>query len=464
MRWRPSSLLWWIGGLLSVLVLSVEGRGAIAPAGADVVLPEKLFPALADILASSAHQSPKILARNAENAIAEGNRIMARAPQLPGASASFNYVPIDRQYRHGSTNETQNVQRISYNVGITQPVYYWGALRDGTRIGKLGEEIVKGQSAEAYRTMLEEIRGAYLQLIVKKRVLIRTRFAQQLAERRLAVVKVQVQQHTLAPSEEWGATMAADQATLATDRAEVEFAQARRFFGKLTGSEAPTEAQLPDSIPAVTPAPEALQGIFAKFTAQSEPDSYSLQILRDQIAIEKLNYSINATRLRPKVNWVLALTQDQQSYSVDPGNRYQVRDTYTGLQINWSLFDGFTTRELKGNSLIRRRQLEQSYNDQKADTLENVRSQYRQLGFAARSLDMAEKYYGVSVNGINVQRDNLARGLISQTDFDNMQLSQYDSEIGIYSARADYLMKIADFLSTTLSDPALANLPSDFRR
>jgi len=39
------------------------------------------------------------------------------------------------------------------------------------------------------------------------------------------------------------------------------------------------------------------------------------------------------------------------------------------------------------------------------------------------------------------------------------QLKLHDSQINAFTARSDYLMKSAEFLSVIEQDPALANLP-----
>ena len=46
---------------------------------------------------------------------------------------------------------------------------------------------------------------------------------------------------------------------------------------------------------------------------------------------------------------------------------------------------------------------------------------------------------------------------------DASHLSFMDSQIYAWAARNEYLMKVADFLSTTQQDPALGKLPAELR-
>ena len=62
-----------------------------APAANDLVLPEKIFPQLDEILKTAVQQSPRMLNRALDLEIAENNRIAARSSLLPTLSASYSY-------------------------------------------------------------------------------------------------------------------------------------------------------------------------------------------------------------------------------------------------------------------------------------------------------------------------------------------------------------------------------------
>lgn len=429
-------------------------------------LPETYFPGLKTCLESAVRQSPRMIARNTEEAIAEAERIAARAGQLPSVRAYGNYYPWIQDKRGSS--ETTTTQKTAYNFAAEQPVYHWGALHNATRIGELRQKITQGQTAEAYRGLVAEIRSAYLQLVLKRLSLQRSRAAQQMADEALVLARKRFEEKVVSEADLFGPTIAAEQARLTADRQEEDLNSSLVVFGKLCGVPAPTLAELPTAIPAITPASEALDGVVAEFSGQSDPSTQGLGILRRQIEIEKLNYRIADARLRPKVNAVFGLYQDEQNYLYQEGTaqkyRYeQVQSLFAGVTVNWSIFDGFATKAAKTASMARRRQLERDYGSQVENVIANVRAQRRQLDFAMRGLAISEQYLALGGRTLQTREDEQRRGLISTADLSAMRLQYLDTQIATFAARNDYLLRVAELLSATQNDPALASLPENLR-
>jgi outer membrane protein TolC len=453
---------------LSTVLLGLFSPLSAQSTGDLPALPETYFPGLKTILGTALQQSPRIISKNADIAIAETNRIVARSGQLPNAGAYASYYPWDRQERADrqspdNPSGASNVQRFAYGLTVTQPLFHWGALKNATRIGELQLKIAQGQMAEAYRLLAEEIRSQYLSLIIKKSYLARARFNQRIADDELVLARSKLEKHVIADADIFGPTIAAEQARLLTDHNESDYEYARMLFGKLYGAGPLSDDQVPAEIPAVVPASSTLQQMTTEFIGQPELNTYSLDAAKRAIEVEQLNYKIASARLRPKFNVVVGTSQDQQSYSINPGSRYQVRDYYAGGALNWSIFDGFATRSAKAASLIRRRQLERAYQEQSADTIAGVRKQLRELEFSSRGLVIVEKLLGSSAAYVRIKGEDQGRGLASETDVQVARLGYQDSQINAYNARADYLMKVAELLSTIQKDPILANIPAQRR-
>jgi outer membrane protein TolC len=428
-------------------------------------LPETYFPGLKTLLDSAVRQSPRMIARNTEEAVAEAERIAARAGQLPSVRGYGNFYPWIQDKRGPETTTTA---KTSYNFSAEQPVFHWGALHNTTRIGELRKKIVQGQTAEVYRGLVAEIRGVYLQLVMKRLSLQRARAAQQMADEALGLARKRFEQKVVSEADLFGPTIAAEQARLAADRLEEDLNNSLVFVGKLCGVPAPSMAELPTAIPAITPASEALDGVVAEFSGQPEPATNGLGVLRRQIEIEKLNYRIADARLRPKMNAVFGLYQDEQNYLVQEGGvekyRYeQVQSLFAGLTVNWSIFDGFATKAAKTASLVRRRQLERDYGSQVENVIANVRGQRRQLDFALRGLAISEQYLALGGRTLQTREDEQRRGLISTADLSAARLQYLDAQVATFAARNDYLLKVAELLSATQNDPALAGLPEHLR-
>ncbi len=429
-------------------------------------LPEHHFPVLKTLLDEATQQSPRMVARNTEEAVAEANRIVVRAAQLPAASGFYNYYPWYRDERVtqvGSGTEattTYESQRSMYGVAVVQPIYHWNALKNGTRIAELQKAIVRNQTAEVYRLMVGEVRALFLQLVIKKSGLARSRFALEQARSSLALAKQNFDNGLISATGMFPPTIGLEQAELATDRLQEDYDASRLVLGKLCGVAPLRDEQIPDSIPDFALPGERLEAVLAKHTGEEPPESSALKIVEQQIEIEKLNYRIAQTRLRPKLNLQVGTSQDQQSYTAALTDRYGVTSLYAGVQVSWSMFDGFATRATKVAALARRRQLERTRRELSADLIEQARGKLRQVEFAARGLGIATQLFNVAAGGVAGAREDLSRGLISETDLRAVEFNHAGSQIEIYNARYEYLMRLSDFLSTLHEDPALENLPA----
>jgi len=437
------------------------------PASDDSLrIPEDYFPGLKTLLETALKQSSRMIANNANEVIAETDRVSMRAGQLPTVGGYGSYYPWDRE-RRGSAPDPVTVgnnKKVGYNFSLNQPVYAWGALHNNTKIGELRLKMAQGQTADAYRLLVGEIRTQYLQLIVKKAGLARVRLNQRIADDALALARSKQEKNVISEADLFGPTIAAEQARLWTDRTEFEYESSKVLFGKLCGVPPLTDEEIPEAIPAVSPASASIDRVVAEFTGHGEPDTYYLRNLRRGIEVERLNYKIVSTRLKPKVNAVAGVSQDDQVFGfADQTARYKIQSAYAGVSVSWNVFDGFATRSAKIASLTRRRELERSYKEQSADLLVALQNQKRQLEFSTRSLAITEKLLGSAANGVKVAEDDLKRGLTSDAAVDAARLNFYGAQLETYAARNDYLMRVAELLSTTLRDPALANLPSRLR-
>lgn len=452
--------------LAGALVCSLSGLHAQSPLDDSLRLPEDYFPGLKAMLDAAVKQSPRMLARNTDLALAEADRISTRAAQLPSLGGYGNYYPWTRDKR-GDLTEASIAHKTGYNVAINQPIFHWGALHNNTKISELRKKVAEGAFAEAYRQLVEEIRAQYLLVVVKKAGLARARFNQQMADDGLTLARSKLEKHVISDADLFAPTIAAEQARLWTDRVVEDYDNARSYLGKLTGMPPLTDEQVPDGIPAVTPASAGIEQIASKFSSHTDPDTFGLRNMRRQIEIERLNYKVTDARLRPKFNVVFGLSQDEQTYAYSVNSnqnfKYQLQSYYTGVSVSWSIFDGFATRGAKAASLARRRQLERDYEIQTADLTEAVRRQKRQVEFSARALAIVEKQLESSTSGVKTAEDDLKRGISSENAVNAARLSFMDTQINAFTARNEYLLKVADFLSTTLQDPALVNLPIEYR-
>jgi len=422
-------------------------------------LPETYFPALKGILSAAVSQSPRMVARNAENAVAEGNQIVMRSGQLPSVGGYVQFFPWQRDDRADLPAPT-NTKRLNYSLTLTQPIYHWGALQNNTRIGELQLRMTQGQTFEGYRLLVQEIRGQYLQLVVKKAIREKSQLGLRMAQDNFAVAQTKLEKKVNSEADMFQPRVGLEQAKLNADRSSEDYENLKAVFAKLCGAPVLSDAEIPDSFPDPSDSHPAFEPMLAAFTSQKDPNSYSLRYLGDQIEVERLSYENVTTRLRPKLNFLMGVSQDQTSYTTNISAKYRLTSLFAGVSLNWSIFDGFATRGAAASSLARRRMLEQSYQDLAVNLADQARSQLKQVGFARRGMEIANMLLNSSASALREKKNDAGRGLASEADVNTYDLSRQEAQIYAYNTRADYLMKSGDYLSTLLEDPALANLPA----
>lgn len=441
---------------LLLALLALTPPAVFAQSGNLPALPEQVFPELKRILAEAVQQSPRMLSLSLNQEIAAADLTQARSGLFPSVGGSFSAY-VTRDEREGIA-DTLSTEKIYYNFSVTQPLYHWGERRNNARIGEINKRIADRNYGEAYRLLVQEIRVNYLQLIVLKGRVAEARFNQEQAAETLKATEDRLAQRLISESEAFQPRINAEQTALNSDRSADAFAEAKRRFTALTGLPAPQDAAIPDEIPPVAPANSQVDSLLAGFLGQSEPLTLDGLTLKDQLESAELSYANQRTRLLPKLSFVAGISQDQQSYTIDPSLKYGLRSLYAGVSVSWTVFDGFATRAAKRSALARVRQIESSLKRYTETMAGDAQRNARQLSFVARQMAIQEKLFDSNRNYLNFLKEQRTRGLSSDADVIQAQVRYTSGLLSALEARADYLLKSSEFVGLVTEDPNLANL------
>jgi outer membrane protein TolC len=438
-------------------LLACIARGASSNAG-DLPLPEKIYPALDTILHSAIQQSPRMVSQALDLEQAENDRIQARAGLLPYAAAYFrDYQTND--VRADLPGETLSVNKVYYDVSVVQPVFFWNERRNGARMGEIRQKISQGRYRDAYRLLAQEVRGQYLQLVMGKLGLTRARFYQQYAKDQLKTGEERYQQKLISDLQIFTTRLDAERADMNVERLEFDYGNAKQAFARLTGTPELADDAIPDAIPVVTYPAAQCDQLLADFLALKDYPTTEADILRKQIEIGDLNYRVQKVRLLPKVSVAIGTNQDEQSYTLNTAQKYRVTSYYAGFIVNWSIFDGFSTRAAVHNALANRRQLEGAYQDLSVRLAAQARQQNKLIYFSARSMAIDDRFLDSGESDFRNKQDDFKRGVISEADLNLTRLGLYDRQVNAYRSRIDVMQRVGDFLGTIEQDPVSVNLP-----
>lgn len=430
--------------------------GSWAAVNSDVVLPEKVVSGLDGILKSAVEQSPRMLNRALDLQIAEDDRLAARAGLLPNLSTSFRYN--EARDERADIAGRLSVKKTYYDVAFVQPVFFWGERRNSARMGEIREKIVQGQYRDGYRLLVQELRSQYLQLIVRKVTVARARFNQQFAKDQLAIGEERLAKKVISGAEIFPLRLNSERADIDLERTIFEYENAKTTFARLAGMATLTDAAIPDTVPTVTYGAPVFDRLLAEFLAQKEFPTAEAFSLRNQLEIQNLDYLNQKTRLRPKFSFLAGTNQDEQSYSLNSAQKFRVNSIYAGVQVTWAIFDGFASPAFTRIALARRRQLENDYRELTERLAQQAQSQARMVYFSARNMSITDRFLVAGEGNLTSKKDEFKRGSIAEADVSLAQLALFDAQLGAFNARADYLLKVGDFLGTLAEDPVLQNV------
>src|SRR5690606_9341863 len=110
------------------------GGGASAWAQ-GVSVPESRLPGLERLIAVALEQSPQVILRNAQSAIADADLIVAKSARLPSVSADGRF--LQAREKRGDFATATDAEKIYYELSLSQSLYQWGNVRRGIENAEL---------------------------------------------------------------------------------------------------------------------------------------------------------------------------------------------------------------------------------------------------------------------------------------------------------------------------------------
>ena len=438
---------------------------ALAQQGAyPAALPEDILPGLRPLLDTALKQSPSMLSANLTVATADANAIVDRSGLYPSLSGYGQYVNTQEAIS-SNTNSRSTTNGPVYGLNFTQPVFQWGALKHQADLGTLRVSIARRQYAEAYRTLALSVRSQYLGLIQKKITLRNTRNQEKSAADLLSLQEEKLRDGRISAGDIVEPRLGVQEAQIGVDKSLEDYEASRRMLAHLIGVESIDDSQVPDDIPKPTYAPETSHSFFEQTARDPLANNVLLQTYSDTIKQDDLTYKIQKVRLYPKFNLFANYTQENQT-NVDTSAQRPVLTAITvttiGVGANWTIFDGFATRGAIRSALASKRLAERQLADYSATTVESLKSLEKQIGFAARLMDLTETRRTLAVAAIDKVSNDVKNGVSPQTLLNAVTQNADVATLTAVSARADFLSRWSEYLSLSGVDPVLEKLPPSY--
>lgn len=436
------------------------GRSIAQP---DLYLPEEALPGLGDLIDSAMLQSPRMIVRHAEEIAADGDLWVAKAARLPNFGGWAQWVR-SREDR-GDFSDPLSAEKSYYSFSITQPLFHWGAISRSVDTAKIRKAIDDGRTEQAYLALVQDLRANYLLMVRDRRTLERMRFATQIMDERLEEARGRRAQNQISDADLFNVELSHERNAVSLALALESFETTRRVVGRMSGRATPTE----DTVPLEYPKPQVeeeagvLASLLARFIAAEIPDNIDIEIALKELEVRHNDLHVTRMTLRPKINLVTGITQDEQSYTANIAQKYEVQSVFGGVSMSWTLFDGFANRARVKSAVERLRAAEVNLDAQKAEMIDRAASFGRQLKILAMSVEIAEKELGSARSHLDLTGQRAGRGEASKAELNSATLNLHDVMGSTLYARSNYWTKVSEFLGLIGADPVLDRLPASHR-
>lgn len=457
---RPISLL--CSALLAVALAPPSTVRAQDGVSVEGTMPEDNLPALKSILDSALKQSPEMIQNEINIAQAKANVYNSDHPLWPSVSGGASYGD-NKSSTVGGSSSTQKA--LLYNVGISQPIFQWGALANQSRIGRISLLISKRSYSEAYRQLATSIREQYLGLILKKLTIRNSRYQLDLAKAQLASMQNRLKQGTVSSGEIEAVSETVEDGSLNLERQEDDYATAMRSFQTMAGLKELTDDEIPLSLPRPSFNRDAASALLAGLLRDHARSTFQAQVYEMQIRQAELNYQVARVNLLPKLSASTGYQVSSSTTAFNSNISQSVIDSLTAyLNVSWQIFDGFATRGAKLSALESKRSSEQQLDSYIESTEEQAQHLNRILGISARYEDITLSRWQGQLGNLEEELRELKAGRVPQSAVDSLRASANDYELHNLSARVDLYSQWSEFVSIVGRDPALNNLPPSYVR
>ncbi|HVW20699.1 MAG TPA: TolC family protein [Opitutaceae bacterium] len=469
-RFVPYALI-----LAAAAVPALRAQDGPPPVAVDGTMPEDRAPALRELIRVALKQSPAMLIQQLSVAQSQAQVMQADSSLYPHLSLNAGYsVSREQVSEVGVISSPSTSKGLVYGANLSQNIFSWGQYVDQSRIARIQLAITRRQFAEAYLSLVQQIRDSYLGLIVARENLRGARFSLQQADAALALAREQLAHGDLATSALSQPELGEGDAKVAADTAEESYEHGKRLLAILCGVKEIDDSSIPEEMPAPAYSEEKAKALLAVILREQGRSFFQEQVYEMQIKADKLNYRIAATGLLPKFSLgagyslnrfsSLSNTTDAAGNTISSVTQEGVRSTNYGLNMNWNVFDGLSTHASKMSALDNRRMHERTLQDYVDRTAEEAQDLERQLSIAAHSQALADTRATYAQGSADQAKELLKYGGVARTAVDSAISTFYSAQYSQAYSRSLVFSRWCQLVYLAGADPTMSYLPVRYVR
>jgi outer membrane protein TolC len=333
----------WVMSMVSLILMMNSGIGEMEELDREI-------PGLQEIMSKIDERS-----RYYEIEIEQLNEAIGRE----GVAKSYKLPRVSGHYRVGGVIEdredlkkTKKSGLHNADVMVTQPIFQWGKLDASEKIGRIERAVAEKRKQWRLEDLRDSVRVGYVNVLLYKARLGIAKSRLEYLRKRDLVWELEVEFNSVTESKAERNKVLIAEAELKIKQLELIFERERGNLELLCGQAVDLEG---DEI-RVDELVRILKGLLDEEDKGIGLMKQNLEILEKQMEIEEQNYIAIAAETKPSLNLFGSFYQDKIESSSSTKSVY--RNNYAaGLQVNWNIFDGFKTKNLKIENKAKQRRL-----------------------------------------------------------------------------------------------------------
>ena len=396
---------------------------------------EDHFPELSKVLENVEEKSPILLEKSYLVKERLGQQMTADSVKGPSLSINLTTQSIhedrpDQSFYHR--------YRLFGSIYARKPLFHWGALDAQSKIAEQNTAISKLTYNEAISDMKSQSRHSYLDLILLRK---KTEIKKESLLIQQDSLKREVKQKKLGLSStldvsESNASLLQNQLLLvdlkqSLDNSISQFKAITGWEGNLTFEDQNTSLQnFLSSKMLKEKTPTLIVGI----------SSRTIKKIEKEIEIEKSQFTIANSQLKPKFNLVGGFYQDQVALANSEESLLR-NNVIVGLEANWAIWDSSKSKGQKSAALARKRSLEYALDRELKSFRLYIENLRQNLSSAADRIEISNKLLEVTRSRFETSRIEFEANRISSN-------KHLESKIALDNAKINQLEAVCQYLKT----------------
>lgn len=358
-------------------------------------------------------------------------------------------------YEHSdSGSRTTEGLNFRYNVSATKPLYHWGAVEADHQMGLLGVDRANFTRKLKYLAVYRSLVNSFLDYLVLKQQAKSDVLNEKVSLRDLELHRDQEKRGEYPTSKLANDELTHKRLILNSKTTLNRIEKAEQSFRILAGL--PEGATIASDV-VLPPVPRSLDS--AKFEIERFVDSIATESLRLQeltARLEQENQRLHKYEgnNRPKVDALIRSYRDTASITTGTRGSQEITESFAGVSVNWSIFDGGYTKGFVLDALTVKRQLERELTNQKDNMINDLDYAFSDLEIIREQNLLVEEQYLWAVGKYEQELQDVKEGRSAEKELEVVELALEKQRIDLYRHRASFYKALA-YLYVGLEHPSI---------